>query len=87
MRHCKSGGKDFKRDYAKEQLRENIGQSESKERVFKEQKRRLYKQGFVGFFALLSRCFSSLLRYSYVHTLFGSFLPLPLSQKQGFNKL
>jgi hypothetical protein len=25
---CKSGGKDFKRDYAKEQLRENMGQSD-----------------------------------------------------------
>jgi hypothetical protein len=35
----KSGGKDFKRDYAKEQLRENMAQSESKERDFKEQKR------------------------------------------------
>jgi hypothetical protein len=31
-------GKDFKRDYAKEQLRKNMGQSESKERDFKEQK-------------------------------------------------
>jgi hypothetical protein len=29
-----------KRDYAKEKLRENMGQSESKERGFKEQKRR-----------------------------------------------
>jgi hypothetical protein len=29
-------GKDFKRDYAKEKLRENMGQSESKERGFKE---------------------------------------------------
>jgi hypothetical protein len=28
--------KDFKRDYAKEKLRENMGQSESKERDFKE---------------------------------------------------
>jgi hypothetical protein len=36
MGHCKSGGKDFKKDYAKEQLRENMGQSESKERGFKE---------------------------------------------------
>jgi hypothetical protein len=34
-------GKDFKRAYAKEQLRENIGQSDSKERDFKEQKRRV----------------------------------------------
>jgi hypothetical protein len=33
--------KTFKKDYAKEQLRENMGQSESKERDFKEQKRRL----------------------------------------------
>jgi hypothetical protein len=29
---------DFKRDYAKKKLRENMGQSESKERDFKEQK-------------------------------------------------
>jgi hypothetical protein len=41
MGKCKSQGKDFKRGYAKEQLRENMGQSESKERDFKEQKRRL----------------------------------------------
>jgi hypothetical protein len=33
---CKSGDKDFKRDYAKEKLRENKGQSKSKERGFKE---------------------------------------------------
>jgi hypothetical protein len=39
MGQCKSGGKDFKRDYAKEQLRENMGQWESKERDFKKQKR------------------------------------------------
>jgi hypothetical protein len=32
-RQCKSGGKDFD---AKEQLRENMGQSKSKERGFKE---------------------------------------------------
>jgi hypothetical protein len=32
MGQCKSGGKDFKRDYATEKLRENMGQSESKER-------------------------------------------------------
>jgi hypothetical protein len=38
---CLSEGKDFKRDYAKEKLRENMGQSKSKERDFKEQKRRL----------------------------------------------
>jgi hypothetical protein len=36
MGQCKSGGKDFKRDYDKETLRENMGQSESKERDFKE---------------------------------------------------
>jgi hypothetical protein len=36
---CKSLGKDSKRDYAKEKLRENMGQSECKERDFKEQKR------------------------------------------------
>jgi hypothetical protein len=29
-------GKDFKSDYAKEQLRENMGQSETKGRDFKE---------------------------------------------------
>jgi hypothetical protein len=40
MGQCKSGGKDFKRDYAKEKLRESMGQSKSKEREFKEQKRR-----------------------------------------------
>jgi hypothetical protein len=41
MGQCKSSGKDFKRDYAKEKPRENLGQSEAKERDFKEQKRRL----------------------------------------------
>jgi hypothetical protein len=41
MGQCKSEGKGFKRDYAKEKLRENMGHSESKERDFKEQKRRL----------------------------------------------
>jgi hypothetical protein len=41
MGQCKSGGKDFKRDYAKQQPKENMGQSESKERDFREQKRRL----------------------------------------------
>jgi hypothetical protein len=41
MGQCKSGSKDFKRDYAKEQLRENMAQSESKYRGFKEQKKRL----------------------------------------------
>jgi hypothetical protein len=33
---CKSEGKDFKSDYVKEELRENTGHSESKERGFKE---------------------------------------------------
>jgi hypothetical protein len=32
----KSEGKDFKRDYAKEKLTENMGQSKSKERDFKD---------------------------------------------------
>jgi hypothetical protein len=41
MGQWKSEGQDFKRGYAKEKLRENMGQSESKERDFKEQKRRL----------------------------------------------
>jgi hypothetical protein len=36
MGQCKSGSKVFKRDYANEKLRENMGQSESKERDFKE---------------------------------------------------
>jgi hypothetical protein len=36
MGECKSGDKDFKRDYAKEKLREHMGQSKSKERGFKE---------------------------------------------------
>jgi hypothetical protein len=36
MGQWESEGKDFKRDYAKEKLRENMGQSESKERGFKE---------------------------------------------------
>jgi hypothetical protein len=36
MGWCNSEGKDFRRDYDKEQLRENMGQSESKERDFKE---------------------------------------------------
>jgi hypothetical protein len=36
MGQYKSEGKDFKRDYAKEKLRENIRKSESKERDFKE---------------------------------------------------
>jgi hypothetical protein len=41
MGQCKLGSKDFKRDCAKENVRENMGQSETKERGFKEQKRRL----------------------------------------------
>jgi hypothetical protein len=36
MGQCKSWGKDFKREYAKEKLRENMGQYKSKERGFKE---------------------------------------------------
>jgi hypothetical protein len=35
MGQCKSEGKDFKRDYAKEKLRKTMGQKESKERDFK----------------------------------------------------
>jgi hypothetical protein len=34
MGQCKSGGKDFKRDYVKEELRENIVHSKSQERGF-----------------------------------------------------
>jgi hypothetical protein len=41
MEQCKPGGKDFKRDYAKEHLRGNMGLCKSKEKDFKEQKRRL----------------------------------------------
>jgi hypothetical protein len=41
MGQCRSRGKDFRRNYVKVQLRENMGQSKSKERDFKEQKRRL----------------------------------------------
>jgi hypothetical protein len=41
MGQRKSGGKDFKRNYAKEQPRKNVGQCESKERDLKERKRRL----------------------------------------------
>jgi hypothetical protein len=36
MGQCKSEGKDFKRDYAKEQLRENMAQRKSKEWDLKE---------------------------------------------------
>jgi hypothetical protein len=35
MRQCKPGGKGFKRDYAKDKLRANMGQWEPKERGFK----------------------------------------------------
>jgi hypothetical protein len=41
MGQCNSGGKNVKRDYAKEQPRENMGQCEFKKRDFKEKKRRL----------------------------------------------
>jgi hypothetical protein len=41
MGPCKSGSKDLKSDDAKQKLRDNMGQSESKERDFKEQKRKL----------------------------------------------
>jgi hypothetical protein len=37
----KPESKDFKSDYAKEQLRENMGPSETKGRDLKEEKRRL----------------------------------------------
>jgi hypothetical protein len=37
MGQCKYGGKDFKRAYAKEHLKENMGLCKSKEREFKEQ--------------------------------------------------
>jgi hypothetical protein len=38
MGQCKSEGKDSKRDYAKEKLRENMGQSKSKEETLKNRK-------------------------------------------------
>jgi hypothetical protein len=43
MGPCKSGSKDLKSDDAKQKLRDNMGQSkrDSKERDFKEQKRKL----------------------------------------------
>jgi hypothetical protein len=41
MGQCKLGAV-FKRHYAKEQLKENMGQSKSKEKDFTEQKRRLH---------------------------------------------
>jgi hypothetical protein len=46
MGQCRSEGKDFERDHAKEKLRENMGQSEAKETDFKEQKRRLLEARF-----------------------------------------
>jgi hypothetical protein len=46
MGQCKPKGKYFKRYYAEEKLRENMRQSKSKERDFKEQKRRLLKATF-----------------------------------------
>jgi hypothetical protein len=36
MGQCKFEGKNFKRDYTEEKLRENMEESESKERDFKE---------------------------------------------------
>jgi hypothetical protein len=41
MGQCKSQGKDLREIMLKSSYRENMGQSESKERGFKEQKRRL----------------------------------------------
>jgi hypothetical protein len=38
MGQCKSEGKDFKREYAKIKLRENMGQSESKKETLKSRK-------------------------------------------------
>jgi hypothetical protein len=35
MGQCKSGNKDFKRDYAKEKLRENMGQCNLRKEVLK----------------------------------------------------
>jgi ribosomal protein L29 len=46
MGQCKSEGKDSKRDYAKEKLKESMGQSEAKERDFKEWKRSLLEARF-----------------------------------------
>jgi hypothetical protein len=37
-RQCKSGGKDFKRDYSKEQLRENMWQTSLRREVLKNSK-------------------------------------------------
>jgi hypothetical protein len=36
MGQCKPGAKDFKRDYAKDKLRANMGQCKSKGRGFKQ---------------------------------------------------
>jgi hypothetical protein len=50
MGQCKSEGKNFKRDYAKAKLRENMGQSKSKERLKRtEEKRKLAPVQKVGF--------------------------------------
>jgi hypothetical protein len=38
MGQCKSGGKDFKRDFAKEKLRENMGQSNLRKDTLKNRK-------------------------------------------------
>jgi hypothetical protein len=35
MGQCKSGGKDFKRDYAKEKLKENMGSVSLRKEVLK----------------------------------------------------
>jgi hypothetical protein len=39
---CNPGGKDFKRDYAKEQLKENMGQC----KVFKKERERERERDF-----------------------------------------
>jgi hypothetical protein len=38
MGQCKSGGKDFKRDYVKEKLRENMGSVSLRKEIFKNRK-------------------------------------------------
>jgi hypothetical protein len=38
IRQCKPEGKDFKRDYAKEKLRENMGQSGLRKETLKNRK-------------------------------------------------
>jgi hypothetical protein len=40
---CKPGGKRLKSDYAKDKLRENMGQCESKERGFKDFRTKVLK--------------------------------------------